>query len=204
MELRIADDGEILIRGPQVMRGYRNMPEQTAEAIDADGWLHTGDIGELDDDGYLKIVDRKKELIITAGGKNISPANLEAKLKAHPLIGTACVIGDRRPYLTALIVLDPDVAPAWAAQQGIEGASLEELARATSACGRRSSTRSTSSTRRCPRSRGSRSSPSWRGLAARRRRADADDEAEAQADRREVRPADRGDVRPLKRRSRRP
>ena len=121
MELKLAEDGEVLMRGPQIMKGYRNMPDQTAEAIDADGWLHTGDIGELDDEGYLKIVDRKKELIITAGGKNISPANLEAKLKAHPLIGTACVIGDRRPYLTALIVLDPDVAPAWAAQQGIDG-----------------------------------------------------------------------------------
>jgi long-subunit acyl-CoA synthetase (AMP-forming) len=128
MELKLGDDGEILIRGPQVMKGYRNMPEKTAEAIDPDGWLHTGDIGELDEDGYLKIVDRKKELIITAGGKNVSPANLEAKLKAHPLIGTACVIGDQRPYLTALIVLDPDVAPVWAAQQGIEEASVEALA----------------------------------------------------------------------------
>jgi long-subunit acyl-CoA synthetase (AMP-forming) len=128
MELKLGEDGEILIRGPQIMKGYRNQPEKTAEAIDSDGWLHTGDIGELDDDGYLKIVDRKKELIITAGGKNISPANLEAKLKAHPLIGTACVIGDQRPYLTALIVLDPDVAPVWAAEKGIEDASLEALA----------------------------------------------------------------------------
>jgi long-subunit acyl-CoA synthetase (AMP-forming) len=128
MELRLADDGEILIRGPQIMKGYRNQPEKTAETIDSDGWLHTGDIGEVDDDGYLKIVDRKKELIITAGGKNISPANLEAKLKAHPLIGTACVIGDQRPYLTALVVLDPDVAPAWAAGEGIEETSLEALA----------------------------------------------------------------------------
>ncbi len=128
MELKIADDGEVLLRGPEIMKGYRNMPEQTSDAIDSEGWLHTGDIGELDDDGYLKIVDRKKELIITAGGKNISPANLEAKLKAHPLIGTAAVIGDQRPFLTALIVLDPDVAPAWAAQQGIENASLEALA----------------------------------------------------------------------------
>jgi long-chain acyl-CoA synthetase len=129
MELKLGEDGEVLIRGPQVMKGYRNMPDQTSDAIDADGWLHTGDIGELDDTGYLKIVDRKKELIITAGGKNISPANLEAKLKAHSLIGTACVIGDRRPYLTALIVLDPDVAPVWAAQQGIGDSSLEALAR---------------------------------------------------------------------------
>ena len=88
----------------------------TAEALDADGWLHTGDIGELDDDGYLRIVDRKKELIITAGGKNISPANLEAALKAQPLIGQACVIGDGQPYIAALLVLDPDVAPVWAAQ----------------------------------------------------------------------------------------
>jgi long-subunit acyl-CoA synthetase (AMP-forming) len=128
MEMKLGEDGEVLIRGPQVMKGYRNMPDKTAEAIDAEGWLHTGDIGEIDDDGYLKIVDRKKELIITAGGKNISPANLEAKLKAHSLIGTACVIGDDRPFLTALIVLDADVAPAWAAQQGIEDTSLEALA----------------------------------------------------------------------------
>jgi long-chain acyl-CoA synthetase len=129
MELKLADDGEILIRGPQIMKGYRNMPDQTAEAIDTDGWLHTGDIGEIDDQGYVKIVDRKKELIITAGGKNISPANLEAKLKAHPLVGTACTIGDRRPFVSALVVLDPDIAPAWAAQQGIEDASLEGLAK---------------------------------------------------------------------------
>jgi len=110
------------------MTGYRNLPDQTAEAIDADGWLHTGDIGEIDDEGYLRIVDRKKELIITAGGKNISPANLEAKLKAHPMIGTACVIGDEKPFLSALIVLDPDVAPAWAAQHGIADTSLDALA----------------------------------------------------------------------------
>ena len=94
MELRLADDGEVIGRGGNVFRGYLDDPERTAEALDADGWLHTGDIGELDDDGYLRIVDRKKELIITAGGKNISPANLEAALKAQPLIGQACV--DRR------------------------------------------------------------------------------------------------------------
>jgi long-chain acyl-CoA synthetase len=127
MELKLGDDGEVLIRGPQIMPGYRNLPDKTAEAIDDEGWLHTGDIGEIDEDGYVKIVDRKKELIITAGGKNISPANLEAKLKAHPLVGTACVIGDGRPFLSALVVLDPDVAPAWAAQQGIEDASLDAL-----------------------------------------------------------------------------
>jgi long-subunit acyl-CoA synthetase (AMP-forming) len=129
IEIKLADDGEVLIRGPVVMPGYRNSPEQTAETLDSDGWLHTGDIGELDDDGYLKIVDRKKELIINAAGKNMSPANIEAKVKAaHPLIGQAIAIGDRRPYNVALITLDPDVAPAFAQQQGIEDTSFENLA----------------------------------------------------------------------------
>jgi long-chain acyl-CoA synthetase len=106
MEIRIADDGEVLARGPLVMAGYRNLPEQTAEAIDADLWLHTGDIGRLDD-GHLRIVDRKKELIINAAGKNMSPANIEARMKeSSPLIGQPCVIGDGRPYNVALIVLD--------------------------------------------------------------------------------------------------
>jgi long-subunit acyl-CoA synthetase (AMP-forming) len=111
------------------MTGYRNQPEQTAEALDGDGWLHTGDIGEIDEDGYLRIVDRKKEIIINAAGKNMSPANIEATVKAaSPLIGNACVIGDARPYNTALIVLDADLAPAWAAANGIADASLEALA----------------------------------------------------------------------------
>jgi len=129
VELKLAEDGEVLVRGGIVMAGYRNKPEQTAETIDADGWLHTGDIGELDEDGYLKIVDRKKELIINAAGKNMSPANIEATVKsASPLIGQAATIGDARSYNTALIVLDADFAPAWAAKQGIEDTSLEALA----------------------------------------------------------------------------
>jgi long-chain acyl-CoA synthetase len=127
-EVVLGDDGEVLARGGNIFRGYLNDPERTAEALDDDGWLHTGDIGELDADGYLKIVDRKKELIITAGGKNISPANLEAALKSFPLIGQACVIGDNRPFVSALLVLDPEVAPAWAANHGIEGKSPGELA----------------------------------------------------------------------------
>jgi long-chain acyl-CoA synthetase len=128
-EIKIAEDGEVLIRSEFVMMGYRNLPEKTAEAIDSDGWLHTGDIGELDEDGYLKLVDRKKELIINAAGKNMSPANIEAAIKtASPLIGQAAAIGDRRPYNTALIVLDADFAPQWAQQQGLEGKGLEELA----------------------------------------------------------------------------
>jgi long-chain acyl-CoA synthetase len=128
LEVAVAEDGEVLTRGPHVFAGYLKAPERTAEAIDADGWLHTGDIGALDDAGYVRIVDRKKELIITAGGKNIAPANLEAALKSHPVIGQACVIGDRRPYVVALVVLDPELAPAWAAEQGIEERALAELA----------------------------------------------------------------------------
>jgi long-chain acyl-CoA synthetase len=111
------------------MVGYRNLPERTAEALDADGWLHTGDVARIDADGYVTLIDRKKELIISAGGKNMSPANIEATLKgASPLIGQACVIGDGRRYNTALLVLDPDVAPAWAKRHGIEG-DLATLAR---------------------------------------------------------------------------
>jgi long-chain acyl-CoA synthetase len=129
VEVKLAKDGEVLCRGEFVMLGYRNDPAKTADAIDSDGWLHTGDIGEIDADGYLKIVDRKKELIINAAGKNMSPANIEAAIKSgSPLIGPACCIGDTRPYNTALMVLDADFAPQWAAQNGLEDKSLDELA----------------------------------------------------------------------------
>jgi long-chain acyl-CoA synthetase len=114
VEIKLAEDGEVLIRGPVITPGYRNQPDKTAETIDTEGWLHTGDVGEFDEDGYLKIVDRKKELIINAGGKNMSPANIEAKVKAaSPVIGQVIAIGDMRPYNVALITLDPDVAPAF-------------------------------------------------------------------------------------------
>ncbi len=128
VEIRVADDGELLVRGGNVTQGYYKEPEKTAETIDADGWLHTGDIGEMDTDGYVKIVDRKKELIITAGGKNISPANLENLLKQHPLVGQACAIGDRRPFVSALIVLDQEVAPLWARKHELESSSTADLA----------------------------------------------------------------------------
>ncbi len=121
VELKLGEDGEVMTRGPHVFPGYLNDPEKTAEAIDEEGWFHTGDIGELDDEGYLKIVDRKKELIITAGGKNISPANLEGSLKMIPLVGQACAIGDQKPFVSALVVLDPDAAAAWAAKKGLTG-----------------------------------------------------------------------------------
>jgi len=128
-EIRIAEDGEVLVRSEFVMLGYRNQPEKTAETIDPDGWLHTGDIGEVDSDGFLRLIDRKKEIIINSAGKNMSPANIEAAIKtASPLIGQAATIGDRRPYNTAMVVLDADFAPQWAGQQGLEGKSLEELA----------------------------------------------------------------------------
>jgi long-subunit acyl-CoA synthetase (AMP-forming) len=127
-EMKLLDDGEVCFRGGNVFSGYLKDPDRTADALDEDGWLHTGDVGEVDEDGYLKIVDRKKELIITAGGKNISPANLEAAIKSYPLIGQACAIGDGRAYMTALIVLDPDVTPAWARSRGIEFSSVADLA----------------------------------------------------------------------------
>src|SRR5437764_6738200 len=126
VEVRLAEDGEVLVRGETVMAGYRNQPQKTSETIDAEGWLHTGDIGEFDDHGFLKIIDRKKELIINAAGKNMSPANIEAQLKqGSPLIGQAIAIGDGRPYNVALIVIDPDAAAGFAAQRGLADASLE-------------------------------------------------------------------------------
>ena len=115
LELRIAEDGELLARGPMVIPRYRNLPDKTAEAIDADGWLHTGDVAEIDDQGRMTIVDRKKELIISSAGKNMSPAYIEAEIKsASPLIGQAVAIGSDRPYNVALIVLDPEVAATFA------------------------------------------------------------------------------------------
>ncbi|WNG95212.1 fatty acid--CoA ligase FadD11 [Mycobacterium sp. ITM-2016-00318] len=129
MEGRIADDGEFLVRGPLVMKGYRKEPKKTAEAVDEDGWLHTGDIMEADEDGYLRIVDRKKELIINAAGKNMSPANIENTIKAScPLIGVILAVGDARPYNTALIVLDAESAAPCAAQRGLADDSPETLA----------------------------------------------------------------------------
>ncbi len=127
-EVKLAEDGELCYRGGNVFVGYLNEPEKTAEALDDDGWLHSGDIAEIDENGYVTIVDRKKELIITAGGKNISPANLEAALKQIPLVGQAAAIGDQRPFVSALVVLDPEYAPVWASQHGVEYTDLNDLA----------------------------------------------------------------------------
>ena len=128
MEVRSAGDGEILARGPLATPGYLNRPDLTEALIDPDGWLHTGDIGTIDADGFVSVTDRKKELIITAGGENIAPAAVENVLVAHPLIGQALAYGDRRPYLVALLTLDGEAAPAWARARGITAGSLAELA----------------------------------------------------------------------------
>ena len=129
LEGKIADDGEYLVRGPLVMKGYRKEPAKTAEAIDEDGWLHTGDICEVDADGYVRIVDRKKELIINAAGKNMSPANIENTiLAACDMVGVMIAIGDGRPYNTALLVFDADSVGPYAAQHGLSDASPEALA----------------------------------------------------------------------------
>jgi long-chain acyl-CoA synthetase len=129
LEGKIAEDGEYLVRGPLVMKGYRHEPAKTAEAIDADGWLHTGDIFDVDSDGYLRVIDRKKELIINAAGKNMSPANIENTiLAACPMVGVMITIGDGRPYNAALMVFDADSVGPYAAQHGLSDASPAALA----------------------------------------------------------------------------
>jgi long-chain acyl-CoA synthetase len=128
IQLKLADDGEVLVRGPITTPGYYRQPEATAALLDADGWLRTGDVGTIDQAGSLRIVDRKKELIITAGGKNLSPANIEGQLKQHPLVGQALAFGDRRPYVVALVVPDHEVAAGWANQRGIPETSVAALA----------------------------------------------------------------------------
>ena len=120
VEVRVGDDGELFVRGPIVFMGYLQQDGSIQPAVDENGWLPTGDIGSVDDDGFVTITDRKKELIITAGGKNIAPTAIESLLTEHPLIGKAVAIGDDRPYITALIVLDDEIAPQWAAANGIE------------------------------------------------------------------------------------
>ena len=201
MEGRIAEDGEFLVRGPLVMKGYRKEPKKTAEAVDDDGWLHTGDVMEVDEDGYLKIVDRKKELIINAAGRTCRPptSRTPSRRRARS-IGVMLVVGDARPYNTALIVLDAESAGPYAAQRGL----ADDLA---------------GDARRPPgpdlRDRGGRrrrqreiveggADQAFPGaadlLGARRRRDHPDDEAQAQADPREVHRRDRRALRPRHRR----
>jgi long-chain acyl-CoA synthetase len=118
-EVRVADDGELLIRSETVFQGYYKDPEATAEVLTQDGWLRTGDIGEIDDDGFIRITDRKKDILVTAGGKNVAPQNLENDLKSSRWISHALVLGDRRPFVAALITLDPVEIAAWADAHGV-------------------------------------------------------------------------------------
>src|SRR5207249_8372795 len=128
VEIRLGEDGELLVRGGNVMVGYYKEPDKTADMVDADGWVHSGDIAELGQNGQFRIIDRKKELIITSAGKNISPANLEALAKSSPIIGQAVAAGDGRNFISVLVVLDPQVAPAWANARAVTAASMAELA----------------------------------------------------------------------------
>ena len=182
-EVRTAEDGEVLIRSETVFAGYYNDEEATREAIDADGWLHSGDIGEIDEDGYLRITDRKKDIIVTAGGKNLAPQSLENALKSSNLISQALVVGDRRPYVVALISLDEDE---------LDGLSPEE-AQETVRADRR---------RRQPQPLALRADQALRHrparLLSRGRRGDADDEAEAADRRAALRRRDREALRRLR------
>ncbi|HEX8582479.1 MAG TPA: AMP-binding protein, partial [Acidimicrobiales bacterium] len=126
-ELRIAEDGEILTRGPATFAGYFKDEQATRATVDADGWLHTGDVGELDGDGFLTITDRKKDILITAGGKNVSPSEIENKLKVSPYVREAVVVGDRRPYLVALIGIEADTVANWAARRRITFTTYRDL-----------------------------------------------------------------------------
>jgi len=125
VSIQIADDGEVLVKGNNVFAAYRNNEIATHEAI-VDGWFHTGDIGELDHDGFLKITGRKKELLVTAGGKNVAPAVLEDRLRAHPLISQCVVVGDQKPFIAALITLDSEMLPSWAKNNGLEGLAMDD------------------------------------------------------------------------------
>ena len=199
MEVQIADDGEVICRGGNVFEGYFKQPDKTAETL-VDGWLHSGDIGEIDDEGYIKIVDRKKELIITSGGKNISPANLEAALKTIPLIGQAAAIGDARKFVSAILVLDPEAAVVWAkvARQGVAVAGRTRRRRRRDRRGAGRHRRGQPAVR--PGRADQEVHPRRRGVDARQRHADADLEAQAARRQRPLRRRDRGDVR-LSRRS---
>ncbi|GAA2038752.1 AMP-dependent synthetase/ligase [Terrabacter terrae] len=123
--IRIADDGEVLLKGVGVFTSYHGKPDATAEAI-IDGWFHTGDLGEMDDDGYLRITGRKKEILVTAGGKNVAPAVLEDRLRAHPLVSQCIVVGDQKPFVGVLVTLDEEMWPLWAKTHGLEGVTLEQ------------------------------------------------------------------------------
>ncbi len=125
--VRVADDGELLFRGGQVFSGYWHNDEATAEVLEPDGWFHTGDVGEVDDEGFVRITGRKKEILVTAGGKNVAPAVLEDRLRAHPLVSQCMVVGDRRPFIAALVTIDPESFAAWAEDHGRPGSIADQV-----------------------------------------------------------------------------
>ena len=129
VEVKIADDGELCCRGPNVMNGYWNLPDKTAEVFDEEGFFLTGDIAEIDDDGFIRITDRKKDLIVTAGGKNVAPQPIENEIKRSPLVDNAVLIGDRRSFIVALISPNEEEVPKWAAARNLGSLSLDELTR---------------------------------------------------------------------------
>ena len=185
IEIKIAEDGEILVKGPNVFQGYYKNEEATRETL-VDGWLHTGDLGEIDSEGYITITGRKKDIIITAGGKNITPANLEAEIKQHPLVSQCVVVGDRRPFLVALITLDPEEAAKYAAENEVSVSALprDPAVRASDPGAPRRDQREVRPGRAGEEVR----DPRPRPLAG-ERRADPDDEGQAQRRRREARRA---------------
>ncbi len=126
--VRVADDGELLFRGGQVFVGYWHAEDATAEVLQSDGWFHTGDVGEIDDEGFVRITGRKKEILVTAGGKNVAPAVLEDRVRAHPLVSQCLVVGDGQPFIGALVTIDPEAFPAWAESRGKRGG-LADLVR---------------------------------------------------------------------------
>ena len=128
LSVRISEEGEILIKGSSVFRGYHNNPEATAEAFTEDGWFKSGDLGSLDRDGYVRITGRAKDIIVTAGGKNVAPASLEDPLRGHPLISQVIVVGDKRPFISALITLDPEMLQLWLKNHGLPPMSISEAA----------------------------------------------------------------------------
>ena len=129
VEVQTAEDGEIIAKGPTMTKGYLHDPEKTAELISPDGWVRTGDLGVIDEDGYLRITGRKKDILVTAGGKNVAPAEMEAYINQIPGVGQVVVVGDKQPYLTALITLDPEALDVLCDDAGIDTRSLAEVAK---------------------------------------------------------------------------
>ena len=177
--VRVAEDGELLFKGGQVFAGYWRNDEATAEVLERDGWFHTGDVGEVDDEGFVRITGRKKEILVTAGGKNVAPAVLEDRVRAHALVDQCLVVGDGQPFIAALVTLDRESLPAWAEPHG-KSRATSPTSSTTPTCGPRSRPRSRTPTRRSPRPSRSASSDPPRRVDRGGRAAHAQPQAQAQ------------------------